>query len=470
MGASTKVPFVSQPPEARPDVLDHPILDLDGPTIDAPPEDDNAYRGIVLICLLALVGGAGTGLVGGLFRAALRAADDFRNMVLTWTRDEPSLRWIIPVLLAAIGVALARLTVRWVPQAAGSGVQRLEATMRSEVTPAGARILPAKFIGGVLAIGSGLALGREGPTVQMGAGIGARLARWAKVSGHDLRTLAAALGGAGLGVAFSAPLGGAVFVFEEVSKAVRTRLVVVTLIGCGSALAVAQLIVGRQPVFDVPPVQPQDIWKLPVFVLLGALLGALGVLYNRLVVGLLDVFAAIRRIPPEATAAIVGAGVGLLGVAAPNLIGGGDPLNEELLVAGVGMTTLLAAVLIRWFLGPISYAVGAPGGLFAPLLLVGALVGALFARLVNDLIPSLNLSITAFAIVGMSTFFASVVRAPVTGVVLIVEMTATTSQVVPMILAAGTAVLVATLLKGPPIYDTLRDRLEASRAATHGGN
>lgn len=443
-----------------PDALSHPALDVDqGPIDDLPPQDDSNAGGLVLLCVLAVVGGALTGLVGGLFRAALLAADHFRLSVENWARDEPNLRWLVPVLLSAVAVGIARLTVRWVPQASGSGVQRVEATMRSEVPPVRVGVLPAKFIGGVLGIGAGLALGREGPTVQMGAAIGVRLARLAKVNGHDLRAMAASLAGAGLGVAFSAPLGGATFVFEEVTKAVRTRLVVVTLLGCGSALAVAQLIVGRQPVFDVPPLQPQGILVLPVFMLLGALLGAVGVFYNRLVVLLLDLFGRIRRVPPEVTAGVVGGAVGLLGVVAPSLIGGGDQLNEELLIAGVGLSTLLLAVVVRLILGPLSYSLGTPGGLFAPLLLLGALIAALFARLANEVVPSLELSVTAFAIVGMSTFFAAVVRAPLTGVILIVEMTAITSQLVPMILAAGTAVLVATLMKGAPIYDTLRARL-----------
>lgn len=462
--------------ESRPDVLAHPALDVDPavvgdyPTLDVnpadvsdyPPEDDGQFRGLIVLCVLAIVGGALTGLVGGLFRAALTAANHLRLMVEDWARAEPNLRWVVPVLLSAVAVGLARLAVRWVPQASGSGVQRVEATMRSEVRPAGLRILPAKFIGGVLSIGAGLALGREGPTVQMGAAIGVRLARTFKSNGHDLRTMAAALAGAGLGVAFSAPLGGAVFVFEEVARAVRTRLVVVTLLTCGSALAVAHMIVGRQPVFDVPPLAPQEFLMLPVFVLLGALLGALGVVYNKLIVLLLNLFERIPRVPPEVNAGIVGGAVGLLGVVAPSLIGSGDQLNEELLIAGIGLSTLLLAVCVRFFLGPLSYSLGTPGGLFAPLLLLGALISALCARVANELVPRVDLSVTAFAIVGMSTFFAAVVRAPITGVMLIVEMTATTSQLVPMILAAGTAVLVATLLKGPPIYDTLRARLPSS--------
>jgi chloride channel protein, CIC family len=457
---SPMLPGVSAPPSPIDDVLNHPVLGLSAAGIDQPPADDSGYRGLVRLCVIAVVGGALTGLVGGLFRAALTQADRFRMVVVDWAREEPAWRWMVPVVLAGVGVALARLIVRWVPTAAGSGVQRVEAAMRAEVEPAVIKVVPAKFVGGVLAIGSGLALGREGPSVQMGAAIGVRLARLGKTSAHNVRTIAAALAGAGLGVAFSAPMGGAAFVFEEVARAFRTQLVVVTLLGCGSALAVAQLIVGSQPVFDVQPPPADQLWQLPLVAILGALLGALGVAYNWLVVRLLDLFEAIKGVPAELKAGVVGGLVGLLGVIAPGLIGGGGSLNEEVILGGTATATLLGWVIVRWFLGPISYSLGTPGGLFAPLLLLGAGIGALFAEVLNALAPGLELSPTAMAIVGMSTFFASVVRAPITGVLLIVEMTATTSQVVPMVIAASMAVLVATLLKGPPIYDSLRARLQ----------
>ena len=125
-------------------------------------------------------------------------------------------------------------------------------------------------------------------------------------------------------------------------------------------------------------------------------------------------------------------------------------------------------LVVRWLLGPISYAAGTPGGLFAPLLVVGALLGVLFADGANWLLPAMRLSPSAFAIIGMSTFFAATVRAPLTGVVLVAEMAATTSQVVPMLAAAATAVLVAMVLGGLPIYDTLRSGdAAARRQASH---
>ena len=200
-------------------------------------------------------------------------------------------------------------------------------------------------------------------------------------------------------------------------------------------------------------------WHLALYALFGLALGALGVVYNRSVLLLLDLAGSIRRVPPEIIAGAVGGLVALLGVFAPFLIGGGGPLNENVLVGSYSLGTLLLIFIVRFFLGPLSYSLGTPGGLFAPLLVVGAVAGSLVASTLNSLMPTLDLSPLAFAIVGMSTFFAAVVRAPLTGIILIIEMTATTSQVIPMLLAAGTAMIAAKLLNGPPIYDSLRERM-----------
>ena len=442
------------------------------PRIGLPPADDAHMGSIFTLALIAIIAGVITGFVGGLFRLALQGAASLRTSILDWTREEPALRWIIPVALAAIAVALARLIIRWVPEAAGSGVQRVEANMRDEIGFARPRVVPAKFFSGLLALGSGLALGREGPTVQMGAVIGSYAGKIMRVTDYDRRTLSAALAGAGLGVAFSAPLGGAVFVFEEVSRAVRTRLVLTTLIGSAVAVATSRLLLGTKPVFDVGQVELESVWMLAPYGVLGLALGALGVYYNRLVIWTMDLMARVPRLAPEVKAGIVGGLVGLLGVAWPDIIGGGDVLNEQILVGTYALGTLALILVIRVILGPLSYSLGTAGGLFAPLLVVGAAMGALVANGYNVLFPGTDLSPIAFAIVGMSTFFAAVVRAPITGVILIMEMTATTTLVIPMILAAATAVLMATAMHGEPIYDTLRARLnrtevDGSSAASH---
>ena len=430
------------------------------PRIDIPPIDDANMGSLRMLTLLAIVGGILTGILGGVFRLALQGAQSFRADVLEWAAEAPALRWIVPVVLAGAAVAFARLIIRWVPEAGGSGVQRVEANMRSEIGFAKMRVIPAKFVSGVLAIGAGLALGREGPTVQMGAVIGSYAGKYAQVSEHDRRTLSASLAGAGLGVAFGAPMGGAVFVLEEVARAVRTRLVLTALIGSAVAVAVMQLFIGRKPIFDVPDVSLETFWMIIPYAILGLALGAMGVYYNKLVIWMMDAMVKLPRLPPELKAGIVGGLVGLVGVFAPELVGGGETLNEAVLVGTYAVWAILGILIFRLLLGPLSYSLGTAGGLFAPLLVVGALTGALIAESINALVPAADLSPMAFAIVGMSTFFAAVVRAPITGVILIIEMTATTALAIPMILAAAMAVLVATAMKGEPIYDTLRGRLQ----------
>jgi CIC family chloride channel protein len=410
--------------------------------------------------VVAGVAGVAIGLVGGLFRLTLAGADVVRDGLLEWARAEPALRWIVPVALAAVAVGVARLVVRAVPTAAGSGIQVVEASMRHEAAFTTWRVVPAKFVGGVLALGAGMALGREGPTVQMGAAIGSESGRLARLDDHDRRTLEAAVAGAGLGVAFSAPIGGAIFVIEEVARAVRTRLVIASLVATATAMGVARLIVGGEPVFPVPAPDAGPVGMLVLFAALGALLGLLGPLYNRLTIVLLDASARLgRRIPPEVVAGLIGGLVGLVGVLDPALVGQGEVTTEAILLGQYAIGGLVVIAVVRWFLGPLSYAAGTPGGLFAPLLIVGAAIGALLAQVANVIAPGLHASPTAFAVVAMAAFFAAVVRSPLTGIVLVAEMTATLSLLVPMVVAAAAAVIVATALRSPPIYDALRARI-----------
>ena len=430
-----------------------------------------AGRGLWRLGLVALLAGALTGAVGGAFRLVLRAAFDLRMRVADYAHG---LGWwgiLLPVAGVAAGAGIARLLVRWAPEAGGSGVQRVEAVMRGQEGPARLRVLPVKFVGGAIALGSGLVLGREGPTVQMGATIADALSRLFRLPDADMRDLQAASAGAGLGVAFSAPVGGAMFAFEEVRRAFTPRLVVAGVLACSAAWTVGRLLLGTSPDFSVRALSPMAWTTLPAVLVFGAVLGLLGVLYNRLVILLHDLNARITAVPPELRAAVIGGIVGAALWFEPRIVGGGDPVAQSALRAALPVGTVAVILVFRWFLAPLSYAAGTPGGLFAPLLVVGALSGALFAAGWNRLVPGVPIDPVALSIVGMSTFFAATVRAPFTGILLIMEMTATTSQTVPMLAAAGTALAAATLVKGPPIYDTLRFgmlRDEAGRATAAG--
>jgi CIC family chloride channel protein len=419
----------------------------------------------VLICVTAIVGGVVIGFVGGAFRWCLERADALRVEFADWAHQLPGPGWLVVVAATAVGATLAALIVRWWPLAAGSGIQHVEAVHRGDAPPPLLPLLPAKFVGGVLAIGSGLVLGREGPTVHMGAAVGAEAARRARLPDSDVRMLQAAVGGAGLAVAFNAPLAGALFTLEEVTKSFRVLTVLATISATATAVGCARLITGDHPDFEVGPLASPSLAWLPLFIVFGLLTGCLGVLYNRLVLGVLDRVKSLPRIPTVAKAALIGALIGLVTFLEPLATGGGDALTQMML-GGHGLTLIAIAGLLalRLVAGPLSYAAAVPGGLFAPLLAVGTLWGVLFVGGFDAVWPGDHTSLAVpMAIVGMTAFFGATVRAPVTAIVLVIEMTATTSVAVPMLAATAAAVLVAELLRAPPIYDSLRARMPADR-------
>ena len=424
-----------------------------------------ATSGLVWVCTVAVLAGVVIGVVGGAFRWCLQLADHWRVDLAGWAHDLPGPGWLVPIAATAIGATLAAVVVRWVPLSAGSGIQHVEAVYRGAARPPSLLLLPAKFIGGVLAIGSGLVLGREGPTVHMGAAIGAHAARRGGLDDRDVRMMQTALGGAGLAVAFNAPIGGILFTLEEATKSVQLRTVLATVFSAATAVACARLILGDQPDFQVDPVAAPSTVLIPVFVVFGLITGCLGALYSRLVLWFLDGVSAVPRIPSIAKAAVIGALIGMVAFVDPRAVGGGDPLTQ--LIVGGGALALplaLGYLLIRLVAGPLSYAAAVPGGLFAPLLAVGALWGLLFAGGLNAILTQANPDlVVAMAIVGMAAFFGAVVRAPVTAIVLVIEMTATMSLMVPMLAATAAAVLAAEVLKSPPIYDSLRARMPVQR-------
>jgi len=191
---------------------------------------------------------------------------------------------------------------------------------------------------------------------------------------------------------------------------------------------------------------------------LGVIAGLLAVGYNRLLLGSIALVARFDRVPPEWRAAVIGAAVAVVAWFAPGLVGGGDPITQRTLSGAVVLAFLPVAFLIRALLGSASYAAGTPGGLFAPMLVLGAQLGLLCGAWQAALFPSLAIPPQAFAVVGMAAFFTGVVRAPMTGIVLIIEMTAAFNMLLPMLIACFAAMLVPTLLGDTPIYEALRDR------------
>ena len=405
------------------------------------------------LAMLALLVGAVAGIVGALFRLGLEQADRLRNLLIEWAHGHEAGGFLVVLAACASATWLAGWLVRrYSPQAAGSGIPHVEAVLRGELRPVSFRVIPVKFFGGLLAIGSGLALGREGPTVQMGASLAYFVGKLFPRSWPDCRVLFAAGAGAGLGTAFDAQIAGAVFVLEELVQQFERRIAIAALGASATAIGVARLLIGDAPDFTVSGLAYGDAQTRPLYFVFGAFAGFLAVAYNRL---LLATRAAAGRLifaHVDLRAALVGAAVGALGWFAPGLIGGGDAIAQDVLMGAAPLAVLPAAFLIRFALGPVSYATGTPGGLFAPMLVLGAQFGFLCGAACRALIPSVNVQPEAFAVVGIAAFFSGVVRAPITGIVLATEMTGSVSMLLPMLCACSMAMLAAALLKDPPIY------------------
>ncbi|MCH5641108.1 chloride channel protein [Gordonia sp. ABSL49_1] len=427
-------------------------------------EQDPSRRHLVVLPLTAAVAGVAAGFVGGAFRLLLEHLDTWREDLVRWADGAGALAWCVPVVVVACGAALGAATTRWVPLAAGSGIQHVEAVERGEADPPPLRVVPARFVGGLASIGlGGMVLGREGPTVHMAAAIGAATGRLLRAGAEDIRTLQTTLSGAGLAVAFNAPVAGGLFVFEEIRRRVRVVDVLAVLAAVASAVGCMRLVLGDHPDFAVPSVDRPSPAAVPIFVVFGAVVGVCGVAYSRLTVVLLDVVEKMTAVPREIKAAAIGLIVGGVMMIEPLVVGGGDALTQKLLSGhGFALSTVVIFLVVRFVAGPLSYAAATPGGLFAPMLALGALMGLVAGRIVGVFDPALGDQLTpALVLVGLSTLFAAVVQAPFTGIVLVIEMTSITSVTVPMLVSGVGAVTISALLRNPPIYDELRKRMLA---------
>jgi CIC family chloride channel protein len=423
---------------------------------DRPGGTEEEPGSLLILGILSLLVGAGAGLVGACFRLSLEWADGQRDALVRWAHDKnvPGFLLVTAACAAATGVA-AWLVRRFSPHASGSGIPHVEAVLKEEFLPAPSRLIPVKFLGGVLSIGAGLALGREGPSVQMGASLAHLVGKVFRRAWPDCRALLAAGAGAGLATAFNAPIAGGVFVLEELVRRFETRIAIAALGASATAISVARLFLGETPEFRVEGLPYPGPEARALFFILGAVAGFVAVVYNVVLLRTIAAANRLGRLPVELRAALVGGGVGILAWFAPDLVGGGEPLAQSTLSGAVTIGVLPLVFLLRFGLGAVSYAARTPGGLFAPMLVLGAQLGFLFGALGRLAFPGLDMPPEAFAVVGMAAFFTGVVRAPVTGIVLIIEMTGSVPMLLPMLGACFVAMLVPTLLGNPPIYDSL---------------
>jgi CIC family chloride channel protein len=281
----------------------------------------------------------------------------------------------------------------------------------------------------------------------------------------DSRVLIAAGAGAGLATAFNAPIAGAIFVLEELIQKFEHRIAIAALAASATAIAVARTLLPDAPDFVVAPLSYGAPETRPLFFVLGGVSGLLAIAYNNTLLATIAAAERLKRLPVEARAGLIGAAVGTLGWFAPTLIGGGDAITQRTLANIETLQLIPIAFLVRFLLGPISYAARTPGGLFAPLLTLGAQSGLLFGAACHFAFPVVDIEPEAFAVVGMAAFFTGVVRAPLTGIVLVTEMTASVTMLLPMLGACCVAMLVPTIMRNAPIYDSLREHTLRSERA-----
>lgn len=413
----------------------------------------------------ALLMGIATGLMAVAFRLALEYGDDLRAIVLTRAVGLAGLALLVAVAFAMIGVALW-LVIRFCPEASGSGIPHLRLVLRDNAPLRWRRVLPVKFCSGLLAIVGGLCLGREGPTIQMGAALSAMWGDSALGRSADRRSLLVTGASAGLAAAFNAPLAGILFAIEELRINVPDSAFAAAMVACVSADIVVRLLLGQSPEFGVTLDVIPPLESLPAFAVLGAVLGLFGWLYNRSLIGLTRLLRFRSWQANVVKVAVTAVVVGVIGWTYPPLLGGNLELTRHIL-SGEGALGWLAVVLgLRFVMSIGSYAVGTAGGIFAPLLVLGGLVGLVVANLAHAVFPGAVPHAAAFAIVGMSAAFAGIVRCPLTGVMLIVEMTGHYALILPLMVSSFIATFVADATGAPPVYDgLLESQLADAKAA-----
>lgn len=454
---------------------------------DVPPTDSGAARPAVVERRIgdlvraheqrrqqlprAIAVGVAAGLIAVAFRWTLSQVEAWRDVLTVRAHAMGELGVALPLAIAVGGALLSVAVVRrWSPEAAGSGIPHLKAVLDHLRQLVGPRVLPVKFVGGVLAIGSGLALGREGPTVQMGGAIGQMIGAWLRCSPRERRTLVAAGAGAGLSAAFNAPLAGLVFVLEEVQRDFGAHVFAATLAASVTADIVARMLLGQLPVFHVSIDAIPELALLPLAGVIGLAAALLGVAFNRGLLASLNAFDRLRERAALAPAAAAGLLTGVVLWFAPDLVGSGHAVIDTLFTGQVGLTALIAIFAVRFVLTLVGYGCGAPGGIFAPMLILGAALGLAVADAAGTVVALSANDLRAVAVVGMAAYFAAVVRAPLTGIVLMVEMTGQYALVLPLVLASATAYGVAEYLRDPPIYQSLLEReLRAARGGERLG-
>lgn len=418
------------------------------------------------LIFFGLIVGIIAGTVGSVFRLILLSLDEWRDGLFGAVEKAGITGYFFPILFCVAGIAIAIFLVnRFAPETSGSGVHEIEGALDEILTIRWKRVLPIKFIGSLFSLGSGLLLGREGPTIQIGASLGKMTHDLFRQDSEKTNFFISAGAAAGLASAFNAPLAGIIFVIEEMHGHFRYTFFTLSaiMVASGTADLVVRLLIGADPVIKMTIFANPDLSSIWWFVLLGLLLSVIGFAFNKLLVFLLDFFGKLSKLKMVLYFLAVGLIVALVGIYNPNFIGGGYNTIRVVIDQSNTIRFLFILFAARLVLTVLSYSTGVPGGIFAPLLAIGIAFGMMYGNLLQYLLPESISHPGVFALAGMAGIFASTVRAPLTGLVLAVEMTSNYEMILPLIMTTVTASVVTAQLGNQPIYTTLLKRLRDSR-------
>ena len=413
------------------------------------------------LLLEGLAAGLGAGISISVFRYLLAGSEILRPVIYHNLREalaDGQWQWLALYILSFIIIAyLLKLIVAREPMCTGSGIPQIKGILQGDMSMRWFSVLWSKIIGGVLAIGAGMSLGREGPSVQIGACVGQGLSQTSRRTRFESRILMTAGAGAGLAAAFNAPLAGVIFGLEEMQKTISPALLLTGITASITAATVTEVVFGMSPVFSMGYLLPLPLNLFDVLVAAGIVIGLLGRLFNIALAYSLNTYSRLglsgmkKPLVPLALA-------GILGFVLPEILGGGNLLVDSLVVTDYTIGFLCLLFVGKFLFTMICFGSGVPGGIFLPMLVLGAAGGAVLAKLLvlAGLLPAMYYA--DIIVFGMAAYFSSVVKSPVTGSILILEMTGSFQHMLALLVVSLTAYVISDLTGGRPVYDELLDR------------
>jgi CIC family chloride channel protein len=408
-----------------------------------------------LFLLLAIA----IGIFSGLAVVCFRMAIEWIRLGLLGSAPAPMRILLVP---AGAGLVVAFLVQRFFPGARGSGVNQTKAAVYVFDGYVPFRTVIGKFLTCSLAIGSGQSLGPEDPSLQMGAGIASKLGRRLKLSRDKLRLLAPVGAAAGLAAAFNAPISAVLFVIEEVIGTWSASALGAIILAAVSSAVVMRSFLGGEPMFHVPAYTLGHPAELLAYAALGVVSGVLSLAFTKIIA----YFRPKLRALPEWTnyfqPAAAGLLIGFIGLRVPQSMGTGYSYIDQALHSQYTWQFLAVLGFAKIVTTSLSFVSGTPGGMFAPTLFIGAMIGGAIGGLEHHFFPQVSATVAPFALVGMGTFFAGFLRVPITSVFMVVETTGSYSIALPVMISNTIAYLISRKYQDVSLFDLLarQDNME----------